>query len=142
MLQREQELHDQHQHQSEQQHALKCQEQMNIEMHGSLESLFGDMVKLAQMYEHLEKEGKLVQEKHQSVVDKMEKKLRGYHERAGTWEEKRSQLLYENDATAKKYANAREKKRAGTQSCQAFTRRKSGTWRTGKEKAQWASFFH
>lgn len=88
---------------------LEGLEASRAEMHANLESLFGDMVCLAQAYELKEKEVSSGQESKEVTIEKLEKDLEKERQRRKELEDKYRQVEYENEALSRKYARAREK---------------------------------
>jgi chromosome segregation ATPase len=92
-----------------QEEALANTEESHGSMREGLESLFGDMVSLAQLYEVKEREADSTREGGDAAVQKMKRKLEVEQKRTTELEEKYRQIQYDNDMLSKKYARAREK---------------------------------
>jgi chromosome segregation ATPase len=88
---------------------LSNTEESHGAMREGLESLFGDMVSLAQLYEVKEREAASTLDDSGAIVQKLKRKLEAEHKRNTELEERHRQIQYDNDTLSKKYARAREK---------------------------------
>jgi chromosome segregation ATPase len=96
-------------HIQKQEESLANTEESHGAMREGLESLFGDMVSLSQLYEVKEREAASTREDGGAAVQKVKRKLEAEQKRTFELEEKYRQIQYDNDMLSKKYARAREK---------------------------------
>jgi len=81
----------------------------NVSLRESLESLFGDLVGLAQHYEIKEEEARQARDSASHVVDKLKTELQAERQKYAKLVEDQSQIRYENDILSRKYEKAKEK---------------------------------
>jgi hypothetical protein len=92
-----------------QEYSLGAAEESESAMRDSLESLFADMVSLAQLYEIKEQEISSAKENGVSEVEDLKRKLKARQRQNTELEEQLQQVKYENDVLSNKCAKAREK---------------------------------
>jgi hypothetical protein len=92
-----------------QEESLANTEESHGAMREGLESLFGDMVSLSQLYEIKEREAASMREGGDAAAQKLQRKLEAEQKRTIALEEKYRQIQCDNDMLSKKYQRAREK---------------------------------